>query len=127
MQVQPILTFRGVRASAGLTTDIERRVAALERYHRPITSCRVLIELANRHREAGNHYHVRIDLTLPGAEIVVREQPSLRSAVRATGVAKVTKKDDVRGDQKYLRTTLTKAFAVARRRLKDFATKQRGE
>jgi len=125
MPVQPIVSFRDVRASAGLVSDIERRVAALDRYYKPITSCRVLIERATHRHASGNRYHVRIDLAVPGGQVVVKEQPATRARARADSV-KITKQDELAAPLKHVRTAITQSFAVARRQLQDFARRQRG-
>lgn len=125
MPVEPIVSFRDVRASAGLVTDIERRVAALERYYTPITSCRVLVERASHRHASGNPYHVRIDLTVPGGQVIVKEQPATRATTLASAT-KVTKKDELAAPQKHVRTAITHSFAAARRQLQDFARRQRG-
>jgi ribosomal subunit interface protein len=54
---------------------IRERVAKLERFHDRITGCRVVVEAHHRHQRKGRIYHVRVDLTVPGHEIVAgREQ-----------------------------------------------------
>lgn len=127
MQVAPIITFRGARRTAAMVADITERAIALDRYHPRIMACRVLVEFSESRHEAGNRYHVRIDLTVPGGEIVVAEQPNKRRDLRSLEKAKTTKGDEAAADEKYLRTALQHAFAVARRRLQSFTTRQRGE
>lgn len=127
MQVPPTVTFRGVRRSAAMVDAVTRRIAGLERYHRRITACRVLVEFGEARHESGNRYHVRIDLSVPGGEIVVGAQPSLRRAVLAAGRDRTTKSDETGGNEKYLKTALQRTFAVAERRLQDFTRRQRGD
>jgi Sigma 54 modulation protein / S30EA ribosomal protein len=77
MQLTPTITFRGIEPSAALEAKIRTRIDKLETYSPSIMGCHVLMELAQRHHEAGNRYHVRIDLTVPGEEIVVAHEASL--------------------------------------------------
>ncbi len=44
-----------------------------------MTGCRVLVELAERHHEQGNRFHIRIDLTVPGDESSSPTPPMLTS------------------------------------------------
>jgi cold shock CspA family protein len=64
---------------------------------------------ARRRRRKGDLYHVRIDLTVPGAEIVVRRDPP---------------EDHVHED---VVVAVRDAFKAARRRLQDFARESRGQ
>jgi len=78
------ITFRDVPPSAAVEEKIRARAAKLERFGKPITGCRVVIEAPHRHHHKGFGYNVRIDLTLPGQEIVVNREPQsdLYAAVR---------------------------------------------
>jgi hypothetical protein len=125
MQIAPQLTFRGVRRSAGLEADILSRLERLERYAPKIIGARVLIEFAGRQHQAGNRYHVRIDLSVPGEDIIVRHGARPTGA-RDKARAAVHKSDETDGDQKFAKVALRKAFDAARRRLQDRVRKQRG-
>lgn len=71
MQIPIQITFHQVDHSDALDATIREKIARLEKYFDRIIGIRVVVELAsNRHRQ-GNLYHVRVDLTLPGHEIVV--------------------------------------------------------
>lgn len=59
----------------------------LERYYDRITGCRIVIESPHRHHHKGNLYHVRIDLTVPDAELVVSREPSEHDAHKDVYVA----------------------------------------
>lgn len=76
MQIQPQITFRHMQPSPALEAKIRQRIDLLEQYHNHLTSCRVVIELDHHHHHQGNLYHVRVDLTLPGHELIAgRESP----------------------------------------------------
>jgi ribosome-associated translation inhibitor RaiA len=126
MRLAPTITFRNVRHSNGLEADILRRVQKLETYFRPITSCRVLVEFAQRRHGAGNRYHVRIDLTVPTEELLVKHEASLRATARALGLERLGREEEPDPSHKYARVAIRDAFDVARRRLLDFSRRRRG-
>jgi cold shock CspA family protein/ribosome-associated translation inhibitor RaiA len=126
MQLQPTITFRGIGHSAALEADIRRRIDKLETYYAPMMACRVLVELAQRHHEAGNRYHVRIDLTVPGEEIVVAHEASLHATAQDVDAVEVTKWAEPDPERKHARVAVREAFDIARRRLQDCARRQRG-
>ena len=68
------ITFRNIDASPSVEEKIRERARELERFHDRIVSCRVIIEAPNRRRH-GDLYHVRVDLKVPGKEIVVKRDP----------------------------------------------------
>ena len=79
MQLPIQITFHGVDHSDALEERIRQKVAKLELIYDRITSCRVVIEQHHRnaslvHRK-GEPFHVRIDLTIPGQELVVCHDP----------------------------------------------------
>lgn len=81
MQTPLQIAFHGVVGSEATRELIEEKVAWLERFSDRITGCRVVVESPHRHHRHGNQYLVRIDLTVPGGEIVVnREPPQHREA-----------------------------------------------
>jgi cold shock CspA family protein/ribosome-associated translation inhibitor RaiA len=126
MQLTPTITFRGLGHSPSLESDIRERIAKLETYSPRITGCRVLLEFGQRHHRAGNHFHVRIDLTVPGEEIVVAHDASLRAAARAAGAVKTMKAAEPDPVRKHARVAIREAFDVARRKLQDYVRRQRG-
>lgn len=126
MQLTPTITFRGLKHSDALEAEIRARIDKLETYYPSIIGCRVLIELLQRHHETGNRYHVRIDLTVPGDEIVVAHEASLRGTAQDTHVERTTKAGETDPERKHAHVAVREAFDVARRRLQDFARRQRG-
>jgi len=109
MQVPLQITFRGIDPSDAIETRVRELAARLGRYHERITSCRVMIETPHRNKGHGKLYHVRIDITVPGAEIVVGREPQAKHAHEDAYVA------------------LRDAFEAARRRLQDRARRMRGK
>jgi cold shock CspA family protein/ribosome-associated translation inhibitor RaiA len=126
MQVTPTITFRGVDRTTALETEILTRLRKLETYYRGIMGCRVIVELVQRHHEAGNRYHVRIDLTVSGEEIVVAHEAGPHATAQDVDVEKLTKVTESDPERKHARVAIRQAFDIARRRLQDHARKQRG-
>jgi cold shock CspA family protein len=122
-----MITFRGISRSAVLETAILAHIAKLENFYKPITGCRILIELAERHHGTGNRVHVRLDLTVPGEEIVVTHEASLHAAAQDAEQPRETKRDEVDAERTHAVVAIRRAFAVAQRRLQDFARRQRGD
>lgn len=126
MQLTPTITFRGINHSAALAAEIRTRIGRLEKHYSDIIGCRVLVELAERHHQAGNHYHVRIDLTVPGEDIVVAHDASLHPTAQDLDAEKATKETEVDSERQHPVVAIHEAFDIARRRLQDYARRQRG-
>lgn len=69
------LTFHGIDPSDAITEYVHKRAAKLENFADNITSMRVALEAPHRHQTHGNHYRVRIDVKVPGHELVVGRDP----------------------------------------------------
>jgi len=65
------ITYHGVEPSEALTALIESRVAQLERVCGSIQSMRVLVDAPHHHQRHGNHFRVRVEMTVAGGDIVV--------------------------------------------------------
>ncbi len=126
MQLPPTITFRGIEPSAALEAEIRTRIARLETYYGSIMGCRVLVELVQRHHESGNRYHVRIDLRVPRGEIVVSHDASLHGAAQDIQVDAIRKSNESDPQHKHAAVAIREAFDIARRRLQDYARRQRG-
>lgn len=70
MQIPVQITFRDMEPSAAVEERIRERAAKLERFYDRITSCRVLVEEPHLHQHKGKLFHVRVDVTVPGGELV---------------------------------------------------------
>jgi len=126
MQVPPTITFRHVRRTAPLEAAIRKQLDKLERFCPTLMAAHVLMEPAERRHRDGNRYHVRIDLTLPGEQIVVANEASLRPAARAKAQSRTRKQDEPERTHQYAAVAIRDAFAAARRRLQDAVRRQRG-
>lgn len=64
------VTYRDLDPSPAIEQSIQRQLAALEKRYGRITGCRVSVEAPHRRHRRGTRYRVRVDLTIPGAELV---------------------------------------------------------
>jgi ribosomal subunit interface protein len=72
MVMQPLqITFHGMEKSDAVDDAVRRKCKHLERFAADIMSCRVVVDQAQMHKHQGRPFGVRIDLTLPGRELVV--------------------------------------------------------
>ena len=108
MQIPLQVTFRNMDPSAAVDERIREQAEKLEQFHGRVSGCRVVVEAQHRRHRKGILYHVRIDLTVPGAEVVVSRDPELDHAHEDVYVA------------------IRDAFDAARRQLEDVARVKRG-
>ncbi len=71
MQIPLQITLRNIAKSEAVELAIRKRVDKLDRYHRRIVSCRVVVEIPSRHKQQGKEFVVRLDIKVPGNEIAV--------------------------------------------------------
>lgn len=96
------ISARDLALSPVARARVERLAGKLETFYDRITSCHVVIEVAQRYPAGGPiAYNVRLDLGVPGEEIVVRRQP-----------------------HRELETAIQNAFDVAGRRLQDYVRRR---
>jgi len=65
------ITMKDIPASQALDSQIRKRTEKLTRYFDRIISCRVVIETAQKHKHQGKVFNARIDVSVPGKELVV--------------------------------------------------------
>ena len=71
---QPLnIHFHGMDASAAVETKAREFADKLDAMAPDLMACRVNIDLEQKHKQQGRPYGVRIDLTLPGHELVVNK------------------------------------------------------
>ena len=71
MKLPVQIHFHGMAASEALETSARNHAHKLEVFAPDIIGCRVAIDLEQKHKHKGRPFGVRIDLTLPGHELVV--------------------------------------------------------
>jgi ribosomal subunit interface protein len=104
MQIPLQITLRDMPASVALEDHIREKAVKLEQFYPALVGCRVVVELPHKHKQHGKLFNVRIDLTVPGSEIVINRDRS----------------EDV-----YV--ALRDAFDAANRKLEDYGRRQRGD
>jgi ribosome-associated translation inhibitor RaiA len=70
------ITFRNMPPSEAVAARVQEEAEKLDEFYKRITSCRVIVEVPHRHHTLGDQVHVRIELGVPGEEIVVRHEPT---------------------------------------------------
>jgi len=65
------IAFHHLTPSAALEEDIRKRIDKLGLLFGCITACRVTVEAPHRHHHKGAGFEVRIEISVPGREIVV--------------------------------------------------------
>ncbi|HIJ37267.1 MAG TPA: ribosome-associated translation inhibitor RaiA [Rhodospirillaceae bacterium] len=113
MQIPLQITFHGIDHSDSVEERIREKAAKLEQIFDRITSCRVVIEAHHRntsslHRK-GEPFHIRVDVTVPGSELVVKRDP---------------KDSHVNED---IFVALREAFGNMERQLKEYVARMRGD
>jgi cold shock CspA family protein/ribosome-associated translation inhibitor RaiA len=108
MQTQPQVSFDDLPVDDAVRDAALDHIAQLETFSDRITGCHVVVAQPHRHHREGRLYSVRVDLVVPGGEIVVNRDHHLDHAHEDVFVA------------------LRDAFDAARRRLEDHTRRLRG-
>lgn len=103
------ITFHDVDKSEALETKIKEAASKLDQFHESIMSCRVVVEAPHRRHRTGTLYHLRIDVSVPGKELVVDREPGDRD----------THEDPY--------VVVRDAFDAMARKLKDYDRRRHGE
>jgi cold shock CspA family protein len=109
MQLPLQIRFHNMKASAEIEAAVRSRAAELEQFAPRIMSCRVVVDVPHRHRRRGNQYNIRLDIKVPGDELVVAREPAEHA----------TDRDPHRA--------IHEAFDEARRLLQDHVRRVRGD
>lgn len=126
MQLPVQITFRNMDSSDAVEAKVREEAEKLSEFYDSIMGCRVMVEIPHQHRRRGKRIHIRIDLTLPGGEIVVKHEPSLHGAVQQIETEKRRKEQEIAAPHKDAYVAIRDAFKAARRQLQDYARKQSG-
>jgi cold shock CspA family protein/ribosome-associated translation inhibitor RaiA len=103
------IAFQGMPPSPAVEQRIRELAAKLERFHGRITACRVVVGAPHRRHAKGELYTVRVDLTVPGHEILATKDRGKDHAHEDVYVA------------------IRDAFDAAARQLEDVARRARGD
>ncbi|MGA8862234.1 MAG: ribosome-associated translation inhibitor RaiA [Gallionella sp.] len=104
MQIPLQITIRDMEHSDALEAHIREKANKLDEFFDRIMSCRVVVEMPHKHHHQGKQFNVRIDIGVPGSEIVVN-----RDHAQDVYVA------------------LRDAFDAAKRQIEDYVRKIRGD
>lgn len=74
MQLPLQITFKNIPSSAVMENHITEKASKLDRFYERIMSCRVVVDSPQRRHRRGKLYDVRVDITIPGKEIVVTRE-----------------------------------------------------
>lgn len=121
------ISFRNMKPSDAVEARIREEVSKLETFYQGIIHCRVVVELPHKHHLKGDLYHVRIDLTVPGAKLVIKKEPSLHASLRQGDAEKQAKSHEVHAAHKDAFVVIRDAFKEGRRQLQDYARRMRGQ
>ena len=101
------ITYRDMLPSEAVDRCIRARAERLDQFCDRLMSCRGVVESRHHRHRHGALYHIRIDLTAPGDEIVVSREPAMHRSHEDIYVA------------------VRDAFDAVRRRLEDYARRHR--
>jgi ribosomal subunit interface protein len=104
----PQITFRNMSVSEAVETKIRERAEALDKFFPNIVACKVVVESTARAHQKGKLYYLRVDLTVPGKQIVSKRHPDAHHAHEDIYVA------------------IRDAFDEARRQLEDYSHRLKG-
>lgn len=77
MQSPVQIQFKNMDTSEAVEAAIRKWVDKLDRAYPDIISCRVCIEAPSKKKQHGGLYDTRIDIKLPGKDVVVNRNPDL--------------------------------------------------
>lgn len=103
------VVFHNMDHSDAVEADVRQKAAKLARFYDRIIGVRVVVEAPHRTHHKGKLYHVNVDVSVPGGEVVVTRQGPKDHAHEDVYVA------------------VRDAFNAAGRRLEDHARKIRGD
>jgi ribosomal subunit interface protein len=109
MNIPLQITFHNMEPSEAVEARIREKAANLDQFAKDIMSCRVIVEAPHKHHHKGNIYAVKVDITLPGKEIVADRNPPQDHSHEDVYVA------------------IRDAFNAARRQLEDYVRKRRAK
>lgn len=104
MQLPLQIVFRDLPHSDAAERAIREKADKLDAFFDRIMSCRVTVGIIQKHKHQGRLYNIRVDLTVPGSEIVINRDTA----------------EDI-----YV--AIRDAFDHAKRKLEDYARRQRRE
>jgi cold shock CspA family protein/ribosome-associated translation inhibitor RaiA len=127
------VTFRNMAASAAIEANVKEKAAKLASLYEGILDCRVIVEAPHRHHRKGKSFNVCIDLTVPGAELVINREPKrLKPAKLDDPELPETAMVEHHAPSKHaahedVYVAIRDAFNAAARKLQDYVRRRRGK
>ncbi len=109
MQIPLEISWHQCEPSPAVEQRIRERARKLEQFYDGIIGCRVAVEAPHRSKQHGNALRIRIDVTVPGAELVVGRDPAPNR------------------NHEDINAAIRDAFSAMERQLREFGRMQRGE
>jgi ribosomal subunit interface protein len=103
------ITYRHFPASEALSALIRDESSKLERFSDRITRCHVVVEIPHKHRRTGRHFHVRVDVAVPGCVLTAGREP------------------DEHAEHENAFLAVSEAFECSRRQLQEYGRRLRHE
>lgn len=104
MEIPLQITGRNIELTEAIETEIREKVEKLDKFYDRIMRCRVVVESPHRRHHQGKLYNLNIYMTVPGSELIVKRE-----------------------SHEDLYVAIRDSFSAARRKLEDFARRQRGD
>lgn len=104
MKIPLQITARNFDLTEPIEELIREKAEKLDLFYEQIMRCRVLLEAPHRRQQKGTLYNVRIEITVPGKELVVKKEP-----------------------HEDLYVSIGNAFDTAHRQLDGYSRRRRGE
>ena len=104
MKIPLQITARNFDLTETIEDAIREKAQKLDLFYDQIMRCRVLVEAPHRRHHKGGLFNTRIDITVPGGEIVIKREP-----------------------HEDLYVSIGDAFRAARRQIEDYTRQQRRE
>lgn len=97
------ITAHNLEMTDAIEAAVKKKAEKLDQFSDRITSCKVVVECPHRHHKKGVMYNIHIDISVPGAELIVKREPNID-----------------------LYVALRDAFDAARRQLLEYKDRQSG-
>lgn len=127
MNTRPQVTFLHMDTSPAVEQRIRDEAARLDRYFERIVSCRVTIEAPHKNRLHDGGYHIRIEIGVPGNDLVVTHDAARHCSTAPEEDGRWTKELEPQPRSHDVNTAIRDAFAAARRKLEDYSRRLRGD
>lgn len=108
MEVPLEIRFENIEPSEAVEAAVRDRAAKLEQFAENIVSCHVAVGSPHKHKAQGKLFTVKVDIRLPGGEVIASRDPGANHAHEDFYVA------------------LRDAFKAAQRQLQDHLSVRRG-